>query len=415
MDIIRCNSVNFKRIFQRFWNISFFPSRLHNSEFRYKMDSGQSNSDQNQKNENGDKRQRPNTPEQPLKIIDLNDDCLVKIFGHLNLHSLFNVSLSNEYLRPAARIVYKRKFSQKQVLIVSATIPSSIAGPHECNKCIHVNGFQMELRYLRCFGASINDLSIDYKDKNNKRCKYIDQYINKYCAESLVQIKFLYRSINHVMQLPKPFINVQRVTVCSGDLSDRFPLFPQWFPNIHSLVLLNVGMDDHCNEAPFHHLQHMQMDINNGKNNRRNVFTKTEAAHLLQLNRQLDSLEIRMSGHQGMTMTTALNIIKDNPILSSLTVAMHSYSTEVKPSEIQRLASEHPTLVKLDVKVYKFTADTAIALIRQLNSLKQFHFQIDDPFEYNKFVSQLDNQWYVTIYTDFWHLSRRVVEMILEI
>lgn len=72
------------------------------------------------KHENDDsptesKYQRPATPEQPTKCTDLNDDCLQKIFEHLNLIELFNVAVANEWLRPAAGIVYKRKFGMKKV------------------------------------------------------------------------------------------------------------------------------------------------------------------------------------------------------------------------------------------------------------------------------------------------------------
>lgn len=32
----------------------------------------------------------------PTKIIDLNDDCLMKIFHHLNLKNLYNVAVASE-------------------------------------------------------------------------------------------------------------------------------------------------------------------------------------------------------------------------------------------------------------------------------------------------------------------------------
>lgn len=54
-------------------------------------------------------------PARPTKIIDLNDDCLVKIFKSLNIEDLFNVAVANEWLRPAANSVYKRKFGAKKI------------------------------------------------------------------------------------------------------------------------------------------------------------------------------------------------------------------------------------------------------------------------------------------------------------
>lgn len=48
-------------------------------------------------------------PKSTTKIIDLNDDCLVKIFEYLNIQNLLNVALANDWLRSAANDLYKRK------------------------------------------------------------------------------------------------------------------------------------------------------------------------------------------------------------------------------------------------------------------------------------------------------------------
>lgn len=55
----------------------------------------------------------------PKKIIDLKNDCLAKIFGYLNLQSLFNVARANEWLRPAAASVYDRKYGDIKISINS--------------------------------------------------------------------------------------------------------------------------------------------------------------------------------------------------------------------------------------------------------------------------------------------------------
>lgn len=63
-------------------------------------------------------RQRPDSPPaSPTKITDLDDICLEKIFDHLGFHGLFNIAVANEWLRPAARFVYKRKFGKQFILI----------------------------------------------------------------------------------------------------------------------------------------------------------------------------------------------------------------------------------------------------------------------------------------------------------
>lgn len=62
-------------------------------------------------------RQQLDIPKQPTKITGLIDDCLEKIFEHLDIGSLFNAAVANEYLRPAASNVFKRKFGTERVWI----------------------------------------------------------------------------------------------------------------------------------------------------------------------------------------------------------------------------------------------------------------------------------------------------------
>lgn len=108
-----------------------------------------------------------------MKIIDLNDDCLMTIFGYLDLSSLFNVAISNEWLRPAAGYVYQRKFGMTTVNIGGCddyrrntrskdrdnhftkhnTLNVGYAG-------IDVYGLKTCLQYLHYFGPFIRNLTI---------------------------------------------------------------------------------------------------------------------------------------------------------------------------------------------------------------------------------------------------------------
>lgn len=125
------------------------------------------------------------------KIIDLNDDCLVKIFEPLDLCSLFNVAIASEWLRPAARMAYKRsEFGAKHVEIdkcddfckpntrlrasINRTIFLSFKLDEYC-KDIRTNGLKMALQYLRCFGPSItiNNLLCTTDQRANHSSIYI--------------------------------------------------------------------------------------------------------------------------------------------------------------------------------------------------------------------------------------------------
>lgn len=359
------------------------------------------------------KNQRSNSPRsaQPKEIPNENLD-------RLSLRSLFNVAVSNESLRPAARIVYKRK-CVNQIIEID---PFDVRGKEYKKKInpfdvrekeykkirmefekVSINDFKTCLQFLQCFGPVLTNVRIDYGRSNSKRFDYIHRYINKYCADSLLEIYFRDKEngvlINH---FEKPFPNVQKVTVEDCHLGDQFPLFSQWFPNVRNLTLVDIVKDSRWLDSPFLHLEHVSVDVNNGwtlKN-----FTKAEISRLLDSCNQLNSLEIHMPRkRQGMTMNTLLNIIEGKPAMENLLLVME-YCTVVKFNEIQRLINEHPQLVELDVENFVFTADNALNLIRQLNSLQLFYFQLNDPLEYESLSSRLNDdhhhQWEPYLYTD---------------
>lgn len=329
----------------------------------------------------------------PIKITDLNDDCLEKIFDRLDLLSLFNVAVSNEWLRPAARIVYKRRIGTKVTHLIAVTGRTDVV---DRGARIAVRGLKMCLQYLRCLGPSISDLCIGYGDLDSQRCEYIHQYVNKYCAENLEKLFFVNKPSGRIQCFVGPFINVRNVTVSFGNLGDQLPLFPQWFPNVQRLMLNSVRMDKCIVKMPFNDLHYLKIDnINKG-------FLRKYASHLVCASRQLSTLEIHTSDYPEMSIVTLLNMIKDNQSIRKLIVQMGRYSEIVNPLEMQQFVNEHPTVRKLDFQNYNFTADIVIGLIRQLNSLKKFRFQIINAAEYDRFVSELAGQWQTTLFADFY-------------
>lgn len=62
---------------------------------------------------------------------------------------------------------------------------------------------------------------------------------------------------------------------------------------------------------------------------------------------------------------------------------------------MNRFASEHPSIEKIDLLKYQLKADDAIIFIRQLNFLKTFKFRVDwtDCTARDRLRNQLDNEW----------------------
>lgn len=361
----------------------------------------------------------------PKKIIDLIDDCLETIFGHLDLHSLFSVGVASEWLRPAANVVYKRKFSNNMINFHGVQLPHDFhyyrAHAHAytnikeyfsvCFGKVSFTDFKICLQFLRCFGSSLSNVHMYYHGSNSQRYDYIHQYLNKYCAETLLELELIIKPRLLIKHFDKPFVKVQTVALHYCHLGEQFPSFRQWFPNARSLKQFNVLMDDRWVDEPFEHLEYVRIDVNNGL--KRDGFTKTEAVQLLRSCRQLKSLEIHMPGRQGMNMPTLLNIIEEKLAIEVLALCMDRYCTTPKLTEIQRLINEHPLLVELHVKNFKFTIGSALAVIRQLNRLKTFYFQFNDPLESVQLANHLDgNQWKIRTYVSrekrYAFLTRRI-------
>lgn len=344
------------------------------------------------------KTQRPNTPSEPLPpptLTDLDYNCLEKIFVHLDLASLFNVAAANAYLRSTAQHIYKHKFGQRMVCLTA--VDNCTSG---CSKlCVEDDtiviafGWKTSLEFLRSLGASIGLLSIMYRNADSKWSECIDLYLKTYCAQSLTTLVLIERLSSMPWKFAeKPFVNVHTVVIMKSNLTNQLASFPAWFPNLRILDLRDVRMHDRSIEQPFPHLVRLAIDVNNGT--RANGFTKREAANFLQLCPALQSLEIRMPfRRQGMTLKTLANVIQSNQAIRQLKVSMERYWSCVKFEEVEQLVREHPIMSVVVLENYKFTAETAMVMLRQLNGLKVLKFQIKDLRELEAFVGQLDEQW----------------------
>lgn len=89
-------------------------------------------------------------------------------------------------------------------------------------------------------------------------------------------------------------------------------------------------------------------------------------------------------------MTTTLDMISGNS--SILTLYVVNKGADVHMDEIIRFISEQRLIVNLTSYRFWFTADGAIFIIRQLNSLKEISIHLKNRFEYDHFLNQLDKE-----------------------
>lgn len=286
-----------------------------------------------------------NKPKAVTKYVDLNS---------LNLENLYNVTVANECLRAAANDVYKRKFATKVNLFRVHGIQKS-STPYQNENIVFIYNFETCHQFLRCFGSSIKHLIIDYGQTTSNRYDYIHQYINEYCAETLVSQIF------------------------------------KWFPDqSHLNILADVWNHPFFIVAPPPELKHLVIKFN-GIKCVEFLERYKRVVDQLQLNHQLQSLTIK-SNTIRMTMNFLLDIIIENQSISKLIVDTGG-CTLVNKSETLRLVQEHQMLVELDLPFYRFTSANVNTIVRRLTLLQKFCFRIQGERVHKSIMSKLDCKW----------------------
>lgn len=341
--------------------------------------------------------------EHTTKITDLNDDCLTKMFGYLNLQSLFNVAVANEWLRPAANEVYKRKFDTKIVKISGLDYrrkKKQYSVPKEYgSNGIRIVTLKTSLQYLRCFGPSVSNLKIIYQAAETKRYEYVHQYISDYCADTLACIEFQSMPNIPIKQFQKVFVNVKEVAVINTVLEQHLQSFAEWFPNL-SCLKLHYSQRGQCfTTEPFQHLEQLSVFGPHAFYPNGFVTDVLRGAH------QLTRVDVYIFGEEEFPIESLLDMIKDKPLLAEFTYEASKicHPMAVDLAAVHRIINEHPALLELVLPQYQFPLDGVHALIDQLDSLKEFRF-IMRHSEYNDLVLQLNNEWCSTSYR-FWYYN----------
>lgn len=169
----------------------------------------------------------------PLKLVDINDDCLQSIFKYLSVDDLINVAEADDQLIPAAAEVFSRFHRKKQFDVVPEILRPSDDG---CQKLL----MDKAKNCLTHFGQHVSDLSIQFKDHREIE---IERLIQKHCITSLRNLKLIFCEKNYFGAMRKPFVNVEKLAIVDSRLGLKMLHMNHWFPNLVSLELFHVNLN----------------------------------------------------------------------------------------------------------------------------------------------------------------------------
>lgn len=305
---------------------------------------------------------RPITVSEPITIItDLNDQCLEFVFKRLTA----------------------------QILVA--------------DQMVLVSGLQMCLQFLRCFGRYTSKLSIQFGDSSRRYVNYINQYVNKYCTESLVHITFNRASESLKRFLRKPYPNLKSIYITESRLIKQLPQFNCWFPNVQRLELVFNAVDKKHADAHFPNLQELRLFLV-GRYRLRNTLIKYMTC-LLAKNSHIKCLDIDIQVQPAageLNIGDFLTSIKGCSAITTLRTTYGFGFHAMHLSDLIELIRRFPFLVELDLKPYQFGIDDAISFTNQQSLLKFFRFTINRASKLNYLKTRPDDKWQSSFSMDKW-------------
>lgn len=226
----------------------------------------------------------PTTKPPELKIDDLSDELLVKIFEWLDFADLLHVANATKKLRGAAGQIYAPKYAHKSIKYHAN--PSSSAKIDERPTTFEVNDTRTCLFIFRAFGEYLAKLHLDLHAIGTHRTEAMSNALNEYCAKSLNELEMHHAPEHSIIAGKFPNLTILRVN--GGILGGKLAQFKELFPMLHVLELSNIKTEHRkCIERTFPKLVHLKVHIETHEGM---DFLKSNVKAAIDVNPQLRSL-----------------------------------------------------------------------------------------------------------------------------
>lgn len=373
-------------------------------------------------------------------IMDIHFDCLEPILKSLDLESLISMADTCNKLKPNIECIFTKKYGAKKITLDGVSRDATDAIKEE-RSSITISDISTILKFLRCFGHLISSLNVHpYSYYNVRYLSKIFQYMNKYCTNSITEIKFV-NIKNWVMEVP--FSKVEYITFSYCSLDERVADFKTWFPRVNSMEFFKVAkcafIECHlpnlkslviphwplsrisqaldlnpqlrsiycCKQLNANFLQEISKNLQNIsvlwinlspdaitpagtvihlKNVR--CLSVTCLEEMVKLPFSFDSLQKCTLFVKKPDWSDVIRFIKTHPTLTYIDLCTSSVPEDLKSELFQELSK----METVDYVGYEFLIDEAIEFIKASKSLKSFRFKLrnDDFFILEK---KLDKEW----------------------
>lgn len=212
----------------------------------------------------------------PLRLVDINDDCLQMIFEFLNLDDLVNVAEANESFIPAAVAVFSRFHRNKEFKASLFLKPELMIDDISLQE-------DAAAAFFRHFGHRLLQLSIHFYYQHSTT---FEKMILQYCTDSLTKLHLYIPDGNNFNAIRKPFTMVEKLHMSHGLLGKQLSQISIWFPNLTTLELVSVNLFQlETIDLKLPRLKHLLIALTN--------LSQSTICKILRANQQLESLVLR--------------------------------------------------------------------------------------------------------------------------
>lgn len=194
----------------------------------------------------------------------LNADCMLAVVDQMDFPTLLTMAETSHFYSQLCAFSFRHRFSDRQIIIDNDPLfAKPTARLWIDDKSIYFDSVHMALKTLRIFGNVIRKLKLRLTNADTVKSIAIIRQVDKYCADSLIELTLDVSGSNALQHNSKPFKKVEHLS-----FEGRFPSMEQqtipinqMFPALRSMYLKIWSANDSYLTYHFPHLEYLHIDI----------------------------------------------------------------------------------------------------------------------------------------------------------
>lgn len=196
--------------------------------------------------------------ENQLKLTDLNEDVQLLILDELDFSSLISLAETSKAYSFLVADMFKRKYLKSKALVIfnpfypdggTVDTPFNDTNVQITTEKIIVDHFGAVLKILQLLGHLITKLSFHCHFVWNDLSLVVSEigrYINKYCANSLIEFDIVNYGGTFLQKMSTPFKQVESVSIAGkfNTFDSETLAFEKLFPSMRKLSLKSLDIRD---------------------------------------------------------------------------------------------------------------------------------------------------------------------------